>query len=669
MSLILLAGLGAFVHGVVTRLKWAQIGRPVNRLDNPKARIKRVVQNVLLQKKLLQRGRRGAMHVMFFYGFLVLQTVMLAVVGEGLFGIEFELPIIGGPVLGFLQDFFSVLVLIAIAMAVNQRYIKKNPHVKAHSEFDAIIVLLGIGMLILTYFITNGWKINGDYFSHGTAPMFASHAFAYMMSGMSMGAQETVGTLSFWVHALFFVALLIWVPRGKHFHLITGPMNVFFNGNATHRSGATLSKLDLGFELGEDEELDEDNMVFGASTIKTFTQKMLFDSYACTECGRCQDVCPAYNTGKELTPKGLQVDLRAELERAGPIILAGKADDEGVLRPFVPEIFSEEFIFGCTTCGACVYQCPVDIEHIDTIVEMRRHMVLVESSFPKEAKGIFKNLRRRKNPWGLRDSRVEWAEGMGVPVLGEDGSADDFDVLMWVGCSGSFDEAAKKVSRSLVEVLQASSVKFAILGDAEQCTGDAARRLGEESLFQELAMENVAVMKEMGVEKLKIISQCPHCFNTLKNEYPQFGGNFEVIHHTDFIAKLIRDGKLDLDPKKNEKVTFHDSCYLGRHNDIYDSPRDIIKAATGEAPVEMPRNRENGMCCGAGGGRMWLEEHEGTRVNVNRVEEALTTNAKEIASACPFCSVMLTDGLKAKDKEEEVVVLDVAQLAARAIRK
>ena len=659
MIAILGVGFYLFVQGILVRFKWATIGRPQVRWDNVGKRLERAIALVLGQKKLLQRGWRGVMHVVFFYGFLVLQTVALDVIVKGLFGLDAELPIVGGTWwLVAMQDWVSLMVMIALGGAVYQRYLFKNPHVKAHNEIDALAVIIGIAGLILTFFLVNGMLIQTG---HGAvlaewAPI--SYAFAEWMKPLGPTGVKAIGMVSFWLHALFLVMLLIWIPRGKHFHLITGPMNAFFNGNATHRSGAALQKLDIDIdEMGDDD-------VLGASKLTDFTWKSLFDTYACTECGRCQQMCPAYATGKDLTPKGLNVELRMEFERAAPLILAGKKDDEGVLRPMVPEIFTEDFLWACNTCGACVYECPVDIEHIDTIVDMRRYMVMMESKFPKEAIAIFKNLERAGNPWGLRDSRTDWCEGMDVPVVEDD--ASDYDLIYWVGCAGAYDNAGKKVARAVVECLNAAGINFAIMGDMESCTGDSARRLGNEFLFQTMAEANIENLKSLKVKK--ILTACPHCFNTLKNEYPQFGlENVEVLHHTTFIMDLVERGQLKLEPEWMGAVTVHDSCYLGRHNDIYAAPRDLVLAATGITPVEMDRSRERGFCCGAGGGRMWLEEEPDQRVNVNRVEEALDIEVKEIAVSCPFCYVMLDDGLKQKDRDEDVKVLDVAQLVARAL--
>lgn len=657
MLILVLGGITLFGIEVYRRLRLVTIGRPEVRWNHVGKRLGRVVSVVLGQRKLLQRPLRGSMHFVFFWGFLILQTVSLQVIGEGILGHDFRLPLIGGtPVLGLLQELTSALVLVAIGVALYNRYLRGNPHIKAHSDFDALFILIGIAGLMITFFLTNGWLLSlGQQLPRQVMPI--SGATADWLSGLTPATRAWIGTVSFWLHAATLVALLVWIPRGKHFHLVTAPPNVFFNGSATHHPGTALSPLHIDLEA-----MDED-AVLGASKLEELTWKQLYDTYSCTECGRCQDQCPAFLTDKDLTPKGLQVELRRHLETAGPAVLAGQTDDGPAARSLVPDVFSDNFIWSCTTCRACVHECPVDIEHIDTIIEMRRYKAMIESDFPAEAVQLFKNLEQRGNPWGVATDRLAWAEGLDIPVLGDD--AGEYEILYWVGCAGAFDPNGQRVSRAMVEIFHAAGVKFAVLGDAETCNGDPARRLGYEYLFQMLVEQNIETLNSRKVRR--IVTQCPHCFSTMKNEFPQFGGHYEVTHHSEYIAELIASGRLQLAPGERKTITFHDSCYLGRHNHVYDPPRRVIEAAGGQPVMEMPRHRERGFCCGAGGGRMWLEETVGTRVNLNRIDEALELNPQVIALACPFCHAMLGDGLKARDRDEEVEALDIAELVIRAL--
>ena len=449
------------------------------------------------------------------------------------------------------------------------------------------------------------------------------------------------------------LGFLVYLPYSKHLHIITSAINVWF---ASTRPRGALEPLRIDMD-----RLESGEQSLGAQTLSDLTRKELLDLYACTECGRCQSVCPAWNTGKPLSPKLLIMDLRDHLLDEGPNVLqvlaAGETPDQVAL---VPGIVDDDVVWSCTTCGACVQECPVDIEHVDTIVDLRRALVMGESRFPAEAGAMLRNLESRSNPWGVAQSqRADWAEGMDVPVV--NGVAPEY--LYWVGCAGSFDERAKDISRAVAELLQRAGVSFAILGPRELCTGDPARRMGNEFLFQTLAEQNVATMNEVGVTK--VIANCPHCFNTLRNEYPQYGGSYEVIHHTELLGRLVADGRLRPSEEVETLLAYHDPCYLGRHNQVYDAPRDVLASVPGVRTVEMPRHKERGMCCGAGGARMWMEEGIGKRINAERMDEAAATGADTVGVACPYCLIMLDDGAKGRGDTTEV--LDIAQVVRRSL--
>jgi Fe-S oxidoreductase len=428
---------------------------------------------------------------------------------------------------------------------------------------------------------------------------------------------------------------------------------VFFT-NTKARGKLGSIELDL-------DQLEQGDVHLGAGMLEDLTWKQMLDLYSCTECGRCQNVCPAWNTGKPLSPKLIVMNLRDHVFEEGPGLLRAKRRGEEYERiPLNPNVIEDEVVWDCTTCGACMQECPVNIEHIDHIVDMRRNLVMAESRFPAEAGTLLRNLENTSNPWGQPQStRADWAKGLGVRII-EDGQAPEY--LYWVGCASSFDDRAKKIAQTLAKVLQRAGVPWAILGPRELCNGDPARRIGNEYLFQDMARRCVETLNGAGVRK--IVVNCPHCFNTLRNEYPDFGGDYEVIHHTELLARLMREGRLKPTQQIREMLTYHDPCYLGRHNNIYDEPRDVLDRIPGLSTTEMPRHRERGFCCGAGGSRMWMEERLGKRVNIERTEEAIATGADTLGVACPYCLVMLDDGAKAKG--ERIKVVDVAQVVAEA---
>jgi Fe-S oxidoreductase len=450
-----------------------------------------------------------------------------------------------------------------------------------------------------------------------------------------------------WAHVLIILSFLVYLPYSKHLHIVVAALNVYFGRT---RARGRLEPIDF--------ERPEAEVRFGSARVTDMTWKQTLDTMSCTECGRCQDVCPAYATGKALSPKLLIMAIRDQAMAEGPKALA---DASYVPPPIVPNAVTDDIVWDCVTCGACVRECPVGIEHIDHVIDLRRNLVMVESRFPEEAGAMLRDVDRSSNPWGKPQAdRTHWADGLGVRVLQPGDPAPD--VLFWVGCAPAFDERARQGAVSTAKLMLAAGVDFAILGPREACTGDPARRMGDEYTFQRLAGENVGTMNDAGIKK--IVTTCPHCFNSIGNEYPDFGGHYEVVHHTEFLAGLVRDGKLN-PLAGDQKITYHDSCYLARHNDVRSQPRELL-AAVGQA-IEMPRNRERTFCCGAGGARMWMEEKRGRPINQERVREAAETGAETLAVACPFCTVMLDDGVR--ETGAKLKVIDLATLLAEAVEK
>jgi Fe-S oxidoreductase len=610
----------------------------------------REATEVLGQRKLLQRAVPGVMHALIFWGFLVLLTTIVEALGQAV-DPDFAIPWIGRTGwLGLVQDVFAGGVLVGLAIAVGIRLVQKPERFVGSHRLDAYRILGLIFWIIATLLLYNGARVAAGVAESPTSWTPLSTAASHLFTGMSPGGARVWMWIFVWLHLAIVLGFLVYLPHSKHLHIATSALNVWMASTRPHGALEPL-RIDMAaLEAGEQS--------LGAESLPGLTRKSLLDLGACTECGRCQSVCPAWNTGKPLSPKLLIMDLRDHALAEGPAILAAQAAGEAFEpQALVPEVVDDEAVWACTTCGACVEECPVDIEHIDTIVDLRRALVMGESRFPAEAGAMLRNLENSSNPWGQPQSeRADWASGLGVPLV--NGSAPE--VLYWVGCAASFDERARTAAESTAKLLQAAGVDFAILGPRESCTGDPARRIGNEYLFQAHAETNVSTLNEAGVTK--IVASCPHCFNTLGNEYPDFGGNYEVVHHTELLADLMRDGKLAPAAGNDQTITYHDSCYLARHNDVRADPRAIVEAVG--TPIEMERREERTFCCGAGGAHMWMEERAGA-INEERVREAAETGAETLAVACPFCTVMLDDGVR--ETGSQMRVADVATLLAESM--
>jgi Fe-S oxidoreductase len=601
---------GLFARRVLLLSRLVRMGRPpgIDRSDDVPERLRAEAVVVVGQRKLLQRLVPGLMHAFIFWAFIVLFPAIFIAM------IEIVDPDAAPdwPWYDALSDVFCVLALIGVATAFVIRKVIRPRRFEGSHLGEADLILLWIAAIVTTLLLL-----------HATD----ERVFA-------------------WAHVLLILGFLAYLPHSKHLHIATAAINVYFGRT---RSRGRLEPLRF------DDETPEDEMRFGVGTVQDLTWKQMMDAFSCTECGRCQDACPAFATDKVLSPKLVVMGVRDHLFAEGPGLSRG---DDAPLSAVVARDSLEEMVWDCVTCGACVQACPVNIEHIDHIVDLRRHLVMVESRFPGEAEPMLRDVERQGNPWGKPQAeRADWAEGLGVRVL-EPGDAAP-EILYWVGCAASFDERARESARSTAKLLAAAGVDFAILGPREACTGDPARRMGNEFVFQAYAEQNVATLDEAGVTK--IVASCPHCFNTLASEYPDFNGRFEVVHHTELLAELVRDGRLA--PAASEQtITYHDSCYLARHNDVRAQPRELA-AAVG-TPVEMERREQRTFCCGAGGAHMWMEER-GRPINEERVREAAETGAETLAVACPFCTVMLDDGMRSSGRDMRVV--DLATLLAESV--
>ena len=696
MSALLIVALGVFGRTMARRIQLLQALQPVDRFDHIKERLKNLLVLAFGQKRLVARKKErasGIMHALIFWGFCVLLIRSLTLYGQG-FAEGFQLPFLGEEhLLGYLylglKDVMEGIVLVMVLYAVFRRAVVKPE--RLHNTFEAYLVLALIGMLMVSDLLLDGARYNlielygnpeGIHFfdnpHYGSEFLWTpvSVGAAGLISGFGADANAGILVAMFWLHICTQLTFLNILPLGKHFHVITALPNVFLKKLGYPHDKPRL--LDL-----EDEAAWEDESL-GINHIHQLTWKQGLDLYTCTECGRCKQVCPTYTTDKPLNLHDFNDQLKRELyQNAGSVIQrarlsasARQTDDAGQgqkhkeqmaalasEKRLVGDVIAEDTLWACTTCRACEEVCPVAIEHVPRIIAMRQGQTLMAEAYPKELNPALKGLERNGNPWGIGyDKRADWTEGLGVKTMAED---PDVDYLLWVGCAGSFDDRAKKVSKSLVKILQKAQVRFAILGVEEKCTGDFARRVGNEMLYQMMAQENIETLN--GYKVSKIIAACPHCLNTLKHEYPQLGGHYDVIHHAVFIDQLLREGKIKLDRRLEGGLTYHDPCYLGRYNDVFDEPRSLLRSVSTQGLTELERHGRESFCCGAGGGRMWMEENIGKRINLERSEEIVRARVSNVAVGCPFCLTMIEDGMKELEKEETIKTMDIAEIVAQHI--
>ncbi len=642
---------GIFIYNLIRIISYVKLGRHENRFENPVKRIFRVFTVGIAQSKILRDPIPGIMHALIFWGFVTLLTAVIEAVIQGFYS-SFSLVFLGlaAKIIYISQDTFGLIVIFSVSFALYRRYFvhPKRLQGDGHTNKDAAIILCLILGVMITMFGVNISKIfihpeNEAYYKYH----YISSLFVPIINA---GSASAVYIISWWAHIIIVLSFMNYLPYSKHFHIVTSLPNVYFSKLGPQ----TLDTEEINFE--------KEDVFLGAGDFEQLTWKSIFDGYACTECGRCTASCPANLTGKPLSPRKIIMNTRDRTKEKAPYVKAkAEVPSEVQEHKLVSEYYiTDAELWACTTCMACVKECPVNIEHVNAIVDMRRFLVQSESRFPEELMTVFGNMENNGAPWAFPQSdRLKWAEGIEVPVASD---KKEFDILYWVGCAGAFDARYQNVARSVAQVLNKAGADYAVLGTQEKCNGDSARRLGNEFLAQTLIKENVETLKQYKFNK--ILVTCPHCLHTIGNEYKKFGADYEVVHHSEFINTLLDEKKIQIDENKkiDKRITYHDSCYMGRYNDIYDEPRNIIDMVNVGEQVEMKRTRDKGLCCGAGGGRMWMEEKIGKKVNIERTEEALSVNPDIISTACPFCMTMMSDGVKEKGKQEEVKVKDFAEL-------
>jgi len=635
--------------------------QPQSRRDAPLARLRTVVVNGFLQRRMVRHEwRPGLMHAVLFAGFLSLLLRKLQLLAIGYDELAAFPAWFAGPFAAF-KEVIEIAVVAAVLYALHRRFVARPPRLEPNRE--AVLVLGLILAIMVTDFAFDGFRFalladRVPEIANERAYAFAGNAVASVLAGLPVDALVAGYALLYWTQMTVVLAFLVILPLGEHFHIVTALPTLYFRrGRPANRvPGVDVDKL-MAAE-------DESEMKAGVRSAIDLTWKEGLDAFTCTECGRCKDACPTHLTGKPLSMKMVNDSVKRHLVESAGCIVAG--DRAGELPPLVANVIAEETLWACTTCGYCEAACPIELEHVDRFFRMRQHQVMIAGEFPHELKHLFEAVEAEGNPWGLPASeRGSWAEGLGVPVVRDAAQMASLDVLFYVGSAMSYDPRGQKIARAFVRILQHAGVKFGILGAREGSTGECVRRVGNEMLFRQLATALSATLGELGVRR--IVTCDPHALNSLRNEYPEFGIDVEVVHHTQLIAELLADGRIEVDATLAGAI-YHDPCYLGRHNGEYDAPRAIVARLSSDVPREFALAREKAMCCGAGGGRMWIDETIGKRINVLRVEQALAEAPRTIATACPYCAVMMADGLGTLGKDGEVASRDIAELVADALR-
>jgi Fe-S oxidoreductase len=685
--IVFLASAAGIAWNLMRLIRYLKVGKAEDRFKDVGARIKNVLVVAIGQSKLMREPIAGAIHAMIFWGFLVLLAAVIESILEGLFPgahLNWLGPIYS--VLTISQDVFCVLILVGVVWAFWRRYVTRVKRLQGDvaEKKDATLILVLIGIIVTSLLLMNAarepagqeysWAVRpvGELIHRMLWPAIDGNDADVLARMMNAGIWFEA---MWWLHIVTILGFMNYLPYSKHLHVMTSIPNVYFGSLETVNK---LQKIDF-----EEEGLEK----FGVTDVEDFTWKQLLDGMTCTHCGRCTSVCPANYTGKILDPKQIIIQTHHRTMDKAPWMVGEKKpatlgegpatnaelvdaeNNEVLAKSLIGDYIPAEALWQCTTCMACVQECPVMIEHVPAIVDLRRSLVMMQAEFPAEIQPAFQNMENNFTPWAFSASeRADWTEGTSVKTMEEtsEEERENLDVLFWVGCAGSYDDRYKKVTKAFAELMDIAGVKFRILGTEEKCNGDPARRLGNEYLGGMLVQMNVETLNAYNVKK--IVTTCPHCFNTLRNEYPDFGGTYEVMHHTAYIDQLVSDGRIKGMTEMQHKVTYHDSCYLGRYNNQYEAPRAMLENIPGLEIVEMERNKSRGFCCGAGGGQMFMEETEGKRVNIERTEEALATGAAVVATACPFCMTMMNDGVKAKDPDGHVVVKDVAEMLLESIR-